>query len=381
MRILIVDDGESLRSLLTAALKRKKHVIVADCGTVQEGITACLKRRPDLAIIDIVMPGGNGLDIIRAVAPLRPKIKWVCVTGYSDSKVLREARILGVHGFLEKPFTLAELLTLLKAVRSKVPARKPVKGLLPSEASFGRREDKHYPDLTNVLAEIVGGFCHDFGNALSMLAFPLFLRSTPDFKGRREIRALLPHLHEELTDLHHFIRPFYKHDGFGPDMVEVSKLRETVIGIFRAILPANIDFEVTAPGFGKIRNGVFPRVLLRHLLTPLIFNSREVLYRRKTSRGNPRISVSIRPLFPDGVAITVVDNGTGWNGIRRLNLIRESVEKRQRIRGKGASKGFGLQNLARLVSRLGGYIALGDAPSGGAKVEVRIPWRFPNEKR
>jgi CheY-like chemotaxis protein len=123
LRILIVDDYEDNGAVLAAALGAKGHVAT----WVPDGAGALAKApdfRPDVAIVDILLPDMNGYDLgreLRAI-PSLAKLCLIAITGFSRDP--REAREAGFHGHVMKPVSLEKLETVIRechALANPVP--------------------------------------------------------------------------------------------------------------------------------------------------------------------------------------------------------------------------------------------------------------------
>ncbi len=120
--ILLADDEEKILKRLGRALRDEGHDVV-EASSAREAQRHLSERQFDLVVIDNVMPGLSGLDLIREVSstlpePERPQM--VMMTAHGSTQIVREAFKLGVEDFLEKPFEVDELLALARrAVRSQ----------------------------------------------------------------------------------------------------------------------------------------------------------------------------------------------------------------------------------------------------------------------
>lgn len=105
------------------------HVIVADlgltlaadCTTVADGTAALLRVKPDLAIVDWMLPDGRGFDLVRQAGPKLPRTRWLLVSSNEQGHLVREAVALGVQGFVMKR---SDLATLREAVRRVLAGEK-----------------------------------------------------------------------------------------------------------------------------------------------------------------------------------------------------------------------------------------------------------------
>jgi putative two-component system response regulator len=108
-RILIVDDDETVRSLLTRMLRRHDY----SCETAANGAEARLALAGasfDLALCDLNMPGESGLELVEHVTAEHPETATIMVTGADDSAIAEKALALGTYGYVIKPFYNNELL-------------------------------------------------------------------------------------------------------------------------------------------------------------------------------------------------------------------------------------------------------------------------------
>jgi DNA-binding NtrC family response regulator len=117
LRILVIDDDALVRTSLAAILASLGHEPVAATGAV-EGIEQAEERHFDVAIVDMKMPGMDGLEAVKALVRIEPRIPVIGMSGGSlnpdiDYAVL--ATRLGAQAFLHKPFTREELVRTIEA--------------------------------------------------------------------------------------------------------------------------------------------------------------------------------------------------------------------------------------------------------------------------
>jgi len=120
-RILVVDDEVLVRRTVKAILERIGHaVVLAECG--HDGAAAIEAYAFDIAIVDIFMPGMNGLETIRLFRQSAAKLPIIAVSGYAFRETdgpapdfLRMAVDLGATACLRKPFTSAQLMNAVQA--------------------------------------------------------------------------------------------------------------------------------------------------------------------------------------------------------------------------------------------------------------------------
>src|SRR5262245_10313162 len=109
MRLLLVDDDERFRALLRTTFEAVA-VEVAEAGNANEATSSIAERRPDVVVLDVALPGLDGLSFCRRLKddPATHDIGVVLLTGLDDAE--RGAGAAGADGFLQKPFRPLELL-------------------------------------------------------------------------------------------------------------------------------------------------------------------------------------------------------------------------------------------------------------------------------
>jgi len=114
-RVILIEDHTMVRQLFAHLIREDLGLtLAADCMTVAEGTEALLREKPDLAIVDWMLPDGRGFDVVRAVGPKLPRTRWLFISSNEQGHLVREAVNLGVHGFVMKR---SDLSTMRDAIR------------------------------------------------------------------------------------------------------------------------------------------------------------------------------------------------------------------------------------------------------------------------
>jgi len=122
--ILIVDDDRGIRYSLKRMFEEKGlHTITARNGRealqlLEEGLS------PDLALIDIVMPGLSGLDLLEAMKEKYPRLVVIMATAHGTTERAIQAMKLGAYDYIQKPF---DIPTMWKTVQKALEAAKSIK--------------------------------------------------------------------------------------------------------------------------------------------------------------------------------------------------------------------------------------------------------------
>lgn len=116
VKVLIADDHKIFRQGLVRIIENDPSFeIVAEAGDGNEALKLILELQPEVAVIDISMPGKNGLDVSREVMKGNSKTSLVILTMYKDEDFLQEAMDIGVNGYVLKTNTAEDLLTAMKS--------------------------------------------------------------------------------------------------------------------------------------------------------------------------------------------------------------------------------------------------------------------------
>ncbi len=108
-KILFAEDDEALKTMLARQLESAGYdLVIASDG--REALRLVDADPPDLMILDIMLPGLSGFDVLRHVKGKFPDVKTIMVTAYGDLKNAMEARRLGADDFVSKPYEIPDLL-------------------------------------------------------------------------------------------------------------------------------------------------------------------------------------------------------------------------------------------------------------------------------
>jgi len=117
IRVLLAEDQAMVRGALVALLEREQDIeVVAEVASGEEAVKAALATRPDIALLDIEMPDGDGLAAAQALQKALPACRSVILTTFGRSGYLRRAMESGAVGFLLKDAPAAELAVALRRV-------------------------------------------------------------------------------------------------------------------------------------------------------------------------------------------------------------------------------------------------------------------------
>ncbi len=108
-KILIVDDDKSVSNFLERFLKQKGYLSVQSVNTGQEALDIIKKEDIRLVLLDIKLPGMNGIDVLRKIKEMEKDTVIIMITGFPEEDTAKEALQLGAYDYIMKPFDLAYL--------------------------------------------------------------------------------------------------------------------------------------------------------------------------------------------------------------------------------------------------------------------------------
>jgi DNA-binding NtrC family response regulator len=117
-QVLVVDDEPHYRELLTERLQRKGWTALT-AGDGREALAAVEGRPVDVALVDIMMPGMDGLELLRRLKEADPFIQAIVLTGHANIDTAIQAMKLGAFDYLSKPYKLSELDIVIERAMDK----------------------------------------------------------------------------------------------------------------------------------------------------------------------------------------------------------------------------------------------------------------------
>jgi two-component system, response regulator PdtaR len=112
-RVVVAEDEAIIRMDLRELLQEEGYEVVAECGRGDEAVTLVREHGPDVALLDIKMPGMNGIAAARIIAEER-RAAVVLVTAFSQKELIEEASDAGVFGYIVKPFERHDLVPAIE---------------------------------------------------------------------------------------------------------------------------------------------------------------------------------------------------------------------------------------------------------------------------
>jgi DNA-binding NarL/FixJ family response regulator len=117
IRVLLIDDHPVVRAGYRRLLEQGGGMrVVGEAGGVEEGFAVCIRTNPDVAVIDLSLPGEGGLELIRRLAARDDRPRMLVFSMHDGAALVRRVMDLGACGFLSKSAPPPELLDAVRAV-------------------------------------------------------------------------------------------------------------------------------------------------------------------------------------------------------------------------------------------------------------------------
>ncbi|MFO7590574.1 MAG: response regulator transcription factor [Acidimicrobiia bacterium] len=117
MRVFLVDDHEVVRRGLRDLLEAEGDLtVVGEAGTAEEALSRIPPTRPDVAVLDVRLPDGSGVEVCRDIRSHHPEIQCLILTSFADDEALFQAIMAGAAGYLLKQVKGQDLVAGIRQV-------------------------------------------------------------------------------------------------------------------------------------------------------------------------------------------------------------------------------------------------------------------------
>lgn len=368
IRVLLVDDEADFRQTVAKRLiKRGIETREAGCG---EDCLEALKKGPaDIVVLDVKMPGMNGIETLHHIKKEYPRTQVIMLTGHATTQDGVDGIKSGAFDYLSKPIELEHLLGKIKQAHDKIVRDQEKE----QETAFRARMEQQMIATERLasLGTLAAGVAHEINNPLAII------RESAGWMGcvlRKEEMIGIP----RRSDLELALGKIEK----GVERVRriTLQLLESVKQTDSLLSEVNVEELVgeTAELIGKEAEAKDIRIFIdaesetRPIWTDP-YKLRQVLINLLTNgvyaagRGGA-VSVTIRSIREE-IAITVQDTG---QGIPKENLSR-IFEPFFSTKPPGEGTGLGLFVTRSIIEKLGGGIAVTSELGKGAAFEIRLP--------
>jgi DNA-binding NtrC family response regulator len=117
-KILLIDDDEWIRDAMTLFFEAEGCQIMA-LETAEEALVEIQRQDYGIVICDYKLPGMDGLQLLKEVRKKKPEVKMILITAYKTDALVVEAKQMGIHDFIAKPFTSETIEASLSRLNSE----------------------------------------------------------------------------------------------------------------------------------------------------------------------------------------------------------------------------------------------------------------------
>ena len=162
MKILLVDDHQMVRLGLKSYLELQDDIAeVSEAVNGKEGVEQALASRPDVIIMDIVMPEMNGIEATLAILKEWPEAKILILTSYLDNEKIYPVLDAGAHGYMLKTSSAEEIL---RAVKKVAKGEFAIETEVSKTVEYHRNHIELHEDLTARERDILGLLAKGYEN-------------------------------------------------------------------------------------------------------------------------------------------------------------------------------------------------------------------------
>jgi DNA-binding NarL/FixJ family response regulator len=173
--IFLLDDHEVVRRGVRELLEAEADMeVVGEAGTVAQALDRLALAKPDVAVLDVQLPDGSGVDVCREARSARPELACLMLTSFSDDEAMFEAIVAGAAGYVLKQVRGSDLVDAVRRVAAGQSLLDPAATARVIERlRRGPEEDERLKDLTPQERKILGLLADGMTNR--QIAAELFL--------------------------------------------------------------------------------------------------------------------------------------------------------------------------------------------------------------
>ena len=370
VQVLIVDDDNLARTLVVEVTENM-GLSCAQAGSGEEAIRWFAEKRADLVLLDIVMPGMDGLETLRVLKEMDPQVMVIMTTGQREFNSVVEAMRLGAFDYVSKPFQIAILENSIRRALDRhemimerdrlFEELQAAKGLLQGEVV--RRSGMA------AVGTLAAGVAHEFNNLIgAMLGYAeLAVRSGESRLQEQAIQVVL----KSCARAKHIIGNllvYARRQQAEPQTCRLSELMENTLALLERDFHKK-EIEICREYFGDDSAFCDPGQIAQVLFT-VIDNAREAMY------SGGKLIVTIDSTGPDH-RIVIADQGIGIPPEFLARIFEPFAYRDTLIAGHRI--GLGLCVASMILQEHKGHIEIESRLNQGTTVRISLPKKTPSQ--
>ncbi|MFZ7128232.1 MAG: sensor histidine kinase [Desulfobacterales bacterium] len=367
-RLLFVDDNEAWLQSIQRFCAGRGYPSLAAPGPA-EGLDLLAREEVDVAVVDMKMPGGSGLELLRRIKECSADMEVILLTGHANMTDAVEGMKAGAFDYLSKPVEPGYLLEKIRQAYD----RKRMEAENLRQAEFRREMERQLSRCERLasLGTMVAGVAHEINNPLSIINESAdWLKRLLAKDALRDI-PMRPEFDRVLEKIETGVRRIrtITHDllcSLGNDKRVIQEvgidrlLSEALSAVGQHVASRNARIEVTgADTSGSIWTDPGR---LRQVLVNLLTNALDAI----ESGGRVRVSAK---RSGNGIVVEIFDDGAGIP----KELLDRIFEPFFTTKTPGRGTGLGLYLSLRIVEELGGVIEVESTIGRGSTFRIRLP--------
>ena len=370
--VLIVDDEPDIRRYLVSLLCTDYRILQASDGV--SGLKLAMEAKPDAVLLDLMLPGLNGLDFCRELRRHDEDrdIKILLLTARADEGSKIEALQRGADDFLTKPFSAVEIRTRLENLLRTVVLQRDLRSrntaledalaqLRAAEAQLIQAEKM------NAMGTLAAGLLHEINNPLNYTLTAVQLARQFIDPSHEDVADTLNDIEEGMTRIRDIItdlRTFaYPDQASAPTPIDLENVVETALRFTASQRNGFLVVQDMMPGSVVLGSKTHLSQVMVNLLSNAFLAVQQVRDRRE-----PTVGITTQ-IHDERLIVTVSDNGAGI-APEALSRIFEPFYTTNDV-GKGM--GLGLSICHTIISNLGGTIDIKSELGQGTQVSIDLP--------
>jgi len=109
-RVMIADDSKAIRIMLKDIILNGKHELVAEAADGAEAVEKFVDLKPDVLLLDLVLPKKDGLTALKKIKEINPNAKIIMITVLDNKQMIQDCISAGAQAYITKPFTADDVL-------------------------------------------------------------------------------------------------------------------------------------------------------------------------------------------------------------------------------------------------------------------------------